>query len=180
MLTLDSADQQPAAMVVLEALYATKPLPNLLAELPQGERLQVALLADMWELPSISAAAAGQLVEELNTAGQLSGPVTQQLLTSQALPSCLEPLVKVVLLSVYGDLEAVWADEALSQQMLGLPLHAIKLLLSCDRLKVGATHDAFQVPCVLTLWKSECHVAAWQQNMHCTPGLLHTHCHHTA
>jgi hypothetical protein len=41
-----------------------------------------------------------------------------------------------VLLSVFGDLEAVWADAALQEQLLGLPLSSMELLLSCDELKV--------------------------------------------
>jgi hypothetical protein len=57
----------------------------------------------------------------------------------QAVPACLAPLLKKVLLSVFGDLEAVWADAALLKQLLGLPLHAIELLLSLDELKVNAS-----------------------------------------
>jgi hypothetical protein len=124
-------------MAVLEALYATKLLPELLSGLHQEQQLQVAMLADKWELPSISAAAAGELLQELNTAGQLSDAATEQLLTSDAVPSCLEPLLKVLLLSEFGDLEAVWADDALWQQLRGLSLPAMKLLLSSDKLNVN-------------------------------------------
>lgn len=139
MLTLDSADQQPAALAVLEALYAAKPLDEILLELPQEQLLHVAMLADMWELPSLSTAAAGQLHEDFNTAGELEDAITQHLLTSDAVPSCLEPLLKVLLLSEFGNLEAVWADEALQQQLLGLSLHAMKLLLSSGKLQVCCT-----------------------------------------
>lgn len=139
-LTLDSADQQPAAMAVLEAMYVAKTVPELLSKLTREHRhwqlLQAAVLADMWELPRFSAAAASQLIEEVNRDGQLSDATTQQLLTSDALPTCLEPLLRVLVLSVFGNLEAVWADEALQTQLLGLSLHEMKQLLSSDKLKV--------------------------------------------
>jgi hypothetical protein len=44
-------------MAVLAALYAVKPLPELLSELPQEQQLQAALLADMWQIPKVSTAA---------------------------------------------------------------------------------------------------------------------------
>lgn len=49
-LTLQDAEQLPAAMAVLAALYAVKPLPELLAELSDVQQLQAALLADMWQV----------------------------------------------------------------------------------------------------------------------------------
>jgi hypothetical protein len=47
--------------------------------------------------------------------------------------------VKRLLLSVLGDLEEVWADAALQEVLLGLPLPAMELLLGCDDLKVRDT-----------------------------------------
>ena len=40
-------------------------------------------------------------------------------------------LLKNVLLSLCGDLEAVWADAGLREELLLLPLPAMTLLLSC-------------------------------------------------
>jgi hypothetical protein len=108
---------------------------GLLSELPQEQQLQAAILADMWQVPSVGEAVADMLSAVAD--GQLSEAVTERLLSMQAVPSCLEPLLKKVLLSVFGDLEAVWADAALQLQLLGLPLHALKLLLSCTELKVS-------------------------------------------
>jgi hypothetical protein len=47
--------------------------------------------------------------------------------------------VKHLLLSVLGDLEEVWADAALQEVLLQLPVPAMELLLSCDELKVRGT-----------------------------------------
>jgi hypothetical protein len=134
-LTLEDADQQPAALAVLQALYGVKPLPELLSELTQEQQLQAALLSDMWQVPDVGTAAANVLVGTAD--GQLSEAVTQSLMSMQAWPECLHVVAKKVLLSLLGNLEAVWADEALQTQLLGLPLHAMELLLSCDELKVS-------------------------------------------
>jgi hypothetical protein len=133
-LTLGDAEQQPAALAVLQSLYQGKLNPGLLTELAQEQKLHAALLADMWQVPDVGAAAITALSAAAD--GQLSEAVTQKLLSMQAVPACLEHLLRKVLLSVFGDLEAVWADETLQQRLLGLPLHAMKLLLSCDELKV--------------------------------------------
>jgi len=42
-----------------------------------------------------------------------------------------------LLLTALGDLEAVWADPALVDALIGLPVPAMELLLSCDELQVG-------------------------------------------
>jgi hypothetical protein len=89
----------------------------------------------MWQMPGAGAPAADALASAAD--GQLSEAVSQQLMSMQAMPVSLEPLLRKVLLSVFGDLEAVWADDALQLQLLGLHLHAIKLLLSCDEVKVS-------------------------------------------
>jgi hypothetical protein len=133
-LTLEDADHEPAALAVLQVLYCVPQESGLLLELPQEQQLQAAILADMWQVPNVGSAVAGMLAAAAD--GQLSEAVTDRLLSMQAVPGCLEPLLKKVLLSVFGDLEAVWADEALQEQLRGLQLHAIKLLLSCDELKV--------------------------------------------
>lgn len=138
MLTLEDAEQEPAALAVLQALFHVKLESGLLMELRQEQQLQAALLADMWQVAGAGAAAA-----DVN--GHLSAVVMQQLLLMQAVPACLNSLLRKVLLSVFGDLEAVWADQALQQQLLGLPLHAMKLLLSCDKLKVRQARRNSQV-----------------------------------
>jgi hypothetical protein len=51
-LTLEDADQQPAAMAVLQALYYVQPGSDLLLELTQEQQLQAVLLADMWQVPT--------------------------------------------------------------------------------------------------------------------------------
>ena len=136
-LELQDASEQQAALAVLQSLYAVKPLPELLSELSQEQQLQAAVLADKWQVPDISSAAAQLLVDAANTPGALSDAVQLQVLTTEALPDCLRSLLKSVLLQLLGDLEAVWADSGLQDSLLGLPLHAIELLLSCDELKVG-------------------------------------------
>jgi hypothetical protein len=123
-------------MAVLEALYATKPLPELLAELTHEQQLQAAVLADMWQVLDISAAIVDQLTQASASANGLSEAAVQQLLHMPAHPACLQPLLKHVLLSTLGDLEAVWATKRLRLQLLGLPLATLELLLSFDELKV--------------------------------------------
>jgi hypothetical protein len=52
-LKLQDADQEPAGIAVLAALYKVKPVPELLSELPQEQQLHVALLADPYQLLAI-------------------------------------------------------------------------------------------------------------------------------
>jgi hypothetical protein len=134
-LELQDASEQHAALAVLQSLYAVKPLPELLSELSQEQQLQAAVLADKWQVPLVSSAAADILAEAAST-GVLEQAVQQHMLSAQALPECLQPLLKRVLLSLLGDLEAVWTDAGLQEQLLQLPLHSMELLLSCDELKV--------------------------------------------
>jgi len=51
-LTLDSADQEPAAMAVLAAVYGAKAIAS--AGLSEVELLQVVLIADMLQVSSIA------------------------------------------------------------------------------------------------------------------------------
>jgi hypothetical protein len=143
-LTLQDASEQSAAMAVLAALYGAKPLPELLSELSKVQQLQAAMLADMWELPAISTAAAGCLTDCLRSQGKLSEAVTEQVLRLQAVPDCLQPLCKQALLQVLGNLEQCWADPALSDKLLHLPLCSMELLLSCEELTVR--HSLFRAP----------------------------------
>jgi hypothetical protein len=134
-LTLEDAEHQAAALAVLQALYFVLTESGLLSTITQEEQLQAAILADMWQVPDVGTAAANLLAAVAD--GQLSSAVEDRLMHMQAVPSCLEPLLRKVLLFLLGDLEAVWADEALQQLLLGLPLHAMKLLLSRNELKVS-------------------------------------------
>jgi hypothetical protein len=143
-LELQDASEQPAALAVLQSLYAVKPLPELLSELSQEQQLQAAVLADKWQVPNISRAAAELLVKAANTPGALEDAVQDRLLETEALPDCLQPLLKSVLLSLLGDLEGVWADAGLRDKLLRLPLHAMELLLFCDELKVRWTGMIFR------------------------------------
>jgi hypothetical protein len=135
-LELQDASEQQAALAVLQSLYAFKPLPKLLVQLSQEQQLQAAVLADQWQVPHVSSAAAQLLVTAANTPDALAEAVQQTVVAAAALPECLQPLQRSVLLSLLGDLEAVWEDARLRDMLLGLPLHAVELLLSCNELKV--------------------------------------------
>ena len=123
-------------MAVLAALYGAKPLPELLSELSQEQQLQAAMLADMWQLPAISAQAAAALAQTLSAQGQLSDAATKQLFSLTAVPDCLQQLLKKVLLSVLGNLEQCWANETLLDMLFSLPLSSMEVLLACSELKV--------------------------------------------
>ena len=163
-ISLPDPTYEPTAMAVLAGLYIVAPWPTLLAALTPQQQVQAAVLADMWQLPAASDAAVGVLQAATDSADRLSA-VLEQLLSMAAVPDCLTsvfehswqellkkyrsvevlpdsvlPLFERVLLSKYGDLEAVWAPggTALQKSLLGLPLNAMELLLASDRLKVGA------------------------------------------
>jgi hypothetical protein len=135
-LELQDASEQEAALAVLQSLYAVKPLPELLSELSHEQQLQAAVLADKWQVPHVSSAAAQLLAAAAKTPGALAEAVLQRVMQDPALPDCLQPLLESALLSSLGDLEAVWADVGLRDQLLALSLPAMELLLSCDELKV--------------------------------------------
>lgn len=143
MLILQNAEQQQAAHTVLEALYATKPLPELLSALSQEQLLHAAVLADMWEVPDVGLEAVQQLTNAAQSSSGLSEAAMQHLLHMPVHPDYLQPLLKHVLLPLLGDLEAVWADEALAKTLLGLPLHVVEQLLSYDELQVCRVHASY-------------------------------------
>lgn len=136
---------------MLQVLYAVKSLPELLSERSQEQLLQVALLADMWQIPKVSTAA----VDVLASTASMTDTAVDMFLSLQAHPACILPLLKSlpptcfeaagqhtvkakhILLSNFGDLEAVWADPALQEVLLGLRLPAMDLLLSFDELKAS-------------------------------------------
>jgi hypothetical protein len=159
-LTLQDAAEEPAAVAVLAAMYSVKPICELLSELPQEQQLHAALLADMWQVPGVGTAAVQLLVDAATEDQGLSEAAYKQFVQLAAPPACWLPLFQVLvgllsepqqltdqqsqatlkgmLLSLLGDLEEVWADEALKNTFLRLPLPAMIMLLSCDELKVGA------------------------------------------
>jgi hypothetical protein len=154
-LTLQDPEQLPAAMAVLASMYLTKPLPQLLSELSTTQQLHAALLADMWQAPNVSTAA----VDSLSTVAKRPGavlplPAVEMLLGLPTWPDFALPLLphvasaclegaglrdrlKPLLLSVLGDLEAVWADAGLQAALLALSLPAMEELLSYSELKVS-------------------------------------------
>lgn len=159
-LTLQDAAQEPAAVAVLRALYSVKPIPELLSGLPQEQQLHAALLADMWQVADVSTAAVKILADAAAADQCVSKEACEQLLQLAAPPTCLLPLfevlvhllakqtdqqstatLKCMLLSVLGDLEEVWADQALQDTLLRLPLGAMVVLLGCNELMVGADHE---------------------------------------
>jgi hypothetical protein len=156
-LELQDASEQQAALAVLQSLYVVKPLPELLSELSQEQQLQAAVLADKWQVPHVSSAAA-QLLADASNAGGLTETVQQRVLSAVALPDCLQPLLKSLLLSLFGDLEAVWADAGLWDKLLGLSLPAMELLLSCNELKVrpDRTCSSRAWKCLRTRCKAAC------------------------
>jgi hypothetical protein len=145
-LTLQDASEQEAALAVLQSLYAVEPLLELLellSQLSQEQQLQAAVLADKWQVPHVSSAAAQMLADAAHIPGALVKAVQQRVLQDAALPDCLQPLLKSVLMFMFGDLEAVWADAELQQQLLALSLPAMELLLSCGSLQVGQTSNQY-------------------------------------
>jgi hypothetical protein len=75
--------------------------------------------------------------------------VQQRVLSAEALPDCLRALLKTVLLSLFGDLETVWADATLQHQLMSVSQHAMEVLLSCDELKVRQSNACYSSTHVL-------------------------------
>ena len=165
-LTLKSPSEEPAALAVLSSLYGVKPIPELLSELSQGQQLQAAVLADLWQVPDVSTAVVEGLTPAVSkSASGLSEDATKYLMRLGAYPAFLMPLIKSsvqsassrlqraannaaatqVLVGLLGDLEAVWGSAELRELLLGLPVDAMVALLSSDELQVGAT----------TRWRSD-------------------------
>jgi hypothetical protein len=148
---------------VLAGLYWVKPWQKLLADLTPQQQVQAAVLADMWQLTAASQAAVEALQAAASSTDTLSA-VPEQQLSLPVVPDCLLPvfehcwqallskysslpavpqstqrLLEQILLSKYGDLEAVWApgDGSLRRSLMALPMYAMELLLASDKLKVN-------------------------------------------
>jgi hypothetical protein len=122
-LELEDASELPAAMAVLALLYGVR---KLLSGLSEEQQLQAALLAANWKLPHISTAVVGAFDDDM--------------------PTSLQPLLKQVLLAVFGNLEQSLADSDLRNMLFQLSLPNMELLLSSDELQVGAQHDGTATP----------------------------------
>ena len=167
MLELQDASEEAAALAVLQSLYAVAPLGQLLAKLPQEQRLQAAMLADKWQVPDVSRAAvraipAHALTKKLlqdfvqlpavpNFLLPLLGPVASTCISASGAGTGMTEDAKQLLLSVLGDLEAVLGDAALREALLALPPRVMKLLLSCDDLKVRVAGCQLSVTLVIPL-----------------------------
>ena len=138
-ITLPDKSFYPAAVAVLEGLYHIKPWPELLGGLIPQQQVQAAVLADMWGLKVASKAAVAALQSAIGCTDTVSA-VLDELLSLRDMPSCLLPVFEQILLSKYGDLEAVWAPDgaSLQESLLALPLFSMELLLASNKLKVGA------------------------------------------
>ena len=142
-------------MAQLCAAAAAACCQRMLSELSTTQQLHAALLADMWQAPNVSTAA----VDSLSTVAKRPGavlplPAVEMLLGLPTWPNFALPLLphvasaclegaglrdrlKPLLLSVLGDLEAVWADAGLQAALLALSLPAMEELLSYSELKVS-------------------------------------------
>jgi hypothetical protein len=161
-LTIDSAEQLPAAEAGIAAMYG---VPDAISSLEQHQAVHAVVIADM-----VHAEAAGQqALQTLQAAAKseqgLTAAAMQALAALPVWPSCLLQLlptilqhapccsdstadlaavaaadaggrVQSVLLAALGDLQAVWSDAQLQELLLGLPLPAMQLLLSSDQLQV--------------------------------------------
>jgi hypothetical protein len=152
-LTVDCAEQLPAAEAVIAALYGV--LDNL-RNLQLQQLVNAVVIADRIGAPAV----VEQAMSDLTYAVAAESPtvVVDALSTLPVWPACLQPVllpvlqraklsempaaevskVQRMLLAVLGDLEAAWADSQLQKLLLQLPLPAMELLLSSDQLQVAA------------------------------------------
>jgi hypothetical protein len=161
-LTIDSAEQLPAADAVIAAMYGMQ---DAISSLEQHQVVHAVVIADM-----VHAETAGQqALQVLQAAAEseqgLSATAVQALTGLSVWPACLLQLLPTIvkhapcckvdatdweavtaaddggrvqwlLVAALGDLQAVWSDKQLKELLLGLPLPAMQLLLSSDQLRV--------------------------------------------
>lgn len=161
-LTINSEDELPAAEAVIAGLYGVA---YAFIHLRHDQLVQALIIADMIGaaeaaeqvnqcLKTAAASQQGLSVEALEMlAGLPAWPecLLQLLPTIVAHASCCKissfDLVAIaaadckgvlqrLLLSIFGDLQAVWRDEKLKTMLLQLPCPAMQLLLSSDQLQV--------------------------------------------
>jgi hypothetical protein len=144
--------------------------------------VQVVRYADLLQVPRAAADAVWQLQAGLCHPDALSLAPMKELASLSAWPSCLLPVIRSlsysafsdpdfdaagdssssssitagirdVLVSALGDLEAVWRDLQLMEVLLSLPLSAMQLLLSSDRLRV-ASEDTVLFTASMYAWRA--------------------------
>jgi hypothetical protein len=158
-LTIDSAEQLPAAEAVIAALYA---VPDALESLRQQQLVWALIIADKLGAEDVAKQSVKMLIDAAEQIGGLSEAAMEELASLPVWPTCLHPLlppivqsvpclgdttvevkdlaaivaadtgsrVQRMLLAMFGDLEAVWRDQQLQSQLMHLPLPAMQLLLS--------------------------------------------------
>lgn len=152
-LTIDKVEQLPAAEAVVAALYG---VPNGLRDLELPQLVDAVVIADRIGAPAVVEQAALDLTFAVSAKSLTL--VLEALSALPAWPACLQPVllpvlqranlpdmpaadvsrVLCMLLAVLGDVEAAWADRQLQELLLALPLPALQLLLSSDRLRVAS------------------------------------------
>uniref|UniRef100_A0A383VZ76 BACK domain-containing protein n=1 Tax=Tetradesmus obliquus TaxID=3088 RepID=A0A383VZ76_TETOB len=108
-LTIDRAEQLPAAEAVIAAMYG---VPDAISSLEQQQMLLQSIVEQAPCCRNSSAGLAAVL------AADVGGKIQQ------------------LLVAAYGDLQAVWSDAQQQAMLLALPLPAMQLLLSSDQLCV--------------------------------------------
>lgn len=97
--TLQNDSQLPAALAVLEALYGGRPVQDLLSSLSLQQQMYAAVLADMWQLESVSSAAMQTLQAALAHAKSpgLLQSAMQAVFSLPSLPACLMPVIRNII-----------------------------------------------------------------------------------
>jgi hypothetical protein len=147
--TISSKQQLNGLLAALAVLYHNE---DLFKQLPQQDLVSAVVYGDQLAIPR-AVELGMQLLQE--AAGGINQECCMALAAVPTWPTCLLPLVPLVaaqyntqgtgeqqqvyyavLVSALGDLEAVWEDEQLQEQLLALPLPAAELLLSSPDLRV--------------------------------------------
>ncbi|WIA35734.1 hypothetical protein OEZ86_004136 [Tetradesmus obliquus] len=142
-ITLDvGVEEAHAAELMIEFMYTGR-LPS---ESPPDELLRMIRLADQYQVSRFLAAASSSF-EALPLSSLGLGLVLELFGLPQLMLEAPE-MARVVgkarakLLELYGDLEKVWASEALREQFLALPLPAVRCLLASEATCVAAENTA--------------------------------------
>uniref|UniRef100_A0A383VM69 BACK domain-containing protein n=1 Tax=Tetradesmus obliquus TaxID=3088 RepID=A0A383VM69_TETOB len=161
-LTIESAEQQPAAVAVIAALYGK---PDAISSLEQHQLVHTLVIADMIHADAAEQQALQALQAAAKSEQSLTAAALEALAALPEWPACLLQLLPHIvkhapccrdsaaaleavaaaddggrmqrmLLAVFGDLQGVWSDAQLQELLLGLPLPAMQLLLSSDELRL--------------------------------------------
>lgn len=168
---------------LIKGIYQKEPA---LVDLSPAQLLQLLLLADRYEVPKVQAAVLDAL-----QAVPVADWDWQTVLDVLSLPpSCAEQdgckaVVNAAaerLQQQHGDLEKVWADEQLQQQMLALPFSVLLRLLQDERTQVVSEHTVvhtilqwYQQQPTATRRKAQLKQLMLQVRMqHCSQLYIHT------